>query len=130
MKANKKTRRLARNLYRLCVVGGVLDGTRARRVSRRLGSSARRGSLPVLTEFHRLVHLDHERHAAVVESATPLAAAVRDDILADLSRLYGPGLHTSFSENPRLVGGVRIKVGSDVYDGSLRGRLAALEARL
>jgi F-type H+-transporting ATPase subunit delta len=130
MKANKKTRRLARNLYRLCVVGGVLDGNRARRVSRRLGSSARRESLPVLTEFHRLVHLDHERHAAVVESATPLAAGVRDDILADLSRLYGPGLHTSFSENPSLVGGVRIKVGSDVYDGSLRGRLAALEARL
>jgi len=130
MKANKKTRRLARNLYRLCVVGGVLDGNRGRRVSRRLGSSARRGSLPVLIEFHRLVHLDHQRHAAVVEGATPLAAAVCDDILADLSRLYGPGLHTSFSENPRLVGGVRIKVGSDVYDGSLRGRLAALEARL
>jgi F-type H+-transporting ATPase subunit delta len=83
-----------------------------------------------LAEFRRLVHLDHDRHAAVVESATPLAAPVRDDILADLSRLYGPGLHTSFLENPTLVGGVRIKVGSDVYDGSLQGRLAALEARL
>ncbi len=130
MKANSKTRRLARTLYRLCVVGGALDGNRARRVSRRLASSARRGSLPILAEFRRLVHLDHDRHAAVVESATPLAAPVRDDILADLSRLYGPGLHTSFLENPTLVGGVRIKVGSDVYDGSLRGRLAALEARL
>jgi F-type H+-transporting ATPase subunit delta len=130
MKANSKARRRARTLYRLCVVGGALDGNRARRVSRRLGSSARRGSLPILAEFRRLVHLDHDRHAAVVESATPLAAPVRDGILADLSRLYGPGLHTSFLENPTLVGGVRIKVGSDVYDGSLQGRLAALEARL
>jgi F-type H+-transporting ATPase subunit delta len=130
MKANKKARRLARTLYRLCVVRGALDANRARRVSRRLASSAGRGSLPILAEFRRLVHLDHDRHAAVVESATPLAAPVRADILADLSRLYGPGLHTSFSENPTLVGGVRIKVGSDVYDGSLQGRLAALEARL
>jgi F-type H+-transporting ATPase subunit delta len=130
MKANRKTRRLARTLYRLCVVGGALDANRARRVSRRLASSARRGSMPILAEFRRLVHLDHDRHAAVVESATPLAAPVRADILADLSRLYGPGLHTSFAENPTLVGGVRIKVGSDVYDGSLQGRLAALEARL
>ena len=81
MKANSKERRLARTLYRLCVVAGALDGNRARRVSRRLASSARRGSLPILAEFRRLVHLDHDRHAAVVESATPLAAPVRDGIL-------------------------------------------------
>ena len=130
MKANRKTRRLARTLYRLSCVNGVLDGDRARRISRRLASSGRRGSLTTLAEFHRLVRLDHDRHAALVESATPLDATVRDAILADLSRLYGGRLQTSFTENPALVGGVRIKVGSDVYDGSLQGRLAALEARL
>jgi len=83
-----------------------------------------------LTEFQRRVHLDHDRHLALVESATPLAASMRDQILAGLSKVYGIALHTSFSENPALVAGVRIKVGSDVYDGSLRGRLAALAARL
>ena len=130
MKANRTARRLARTLYRLCIANGALDGDRARRISQRLASSGSRGSLPILAEFHRLVHLDHDRHSALVESATPLAASVRDEILADLSRVYGPWLHTSFTENPRLVGGVRIKVGSDVYDGSLQGRLAALQARL
>ena len=130
MKANRKTRRLARALYRLCLVNGAIDGGRARRVSRRLASSGSRGSLPILVEFHRLVRLDHDRHAALVESATALATSVRDGILADLSRVYGPGLHTSFRSNATLIGGVRIKVGSDVYDGSLQGRLAALEARL
>ncbi len=39
-------------------------------------------------------------------------------------------LETSFEQNAALIGGVRIKVGSDVYDGSVRARLAALEARL
>jgi F-type H+-transporting ATPase subunit delta len=43
---------------------------------------------------------------------------------------YGGGFKTLFSENPALIGGMRIKVGSDVYDGSLRTKLAALAARL
>ena len=130
MRVNRKAGRAARALYRLCLVNGTIDGGRARRVGRRLASSGRRGSLPILTAFHRFVSLDHERHTAVVESATPLDTSVRDGIRADLSRRYGPGLHTSFMENPELIGGLRIRVASDVYDGSLRGRLAALEARL
>jgi F-type H+-transporting ATPase subunit delta len=130
MKANKKASRVGRTLYRLCLVDGVLDGNRVRRVSRRLASSGRRGSLGILTAFHRLVHLHHDRQTALVESAAPLTAAMRDDIRADLARVYGPRLQASFSENPQLLGGVRIRVASDVYDGSIRGRLAALEARL
>ena len=47
-----------------------------------------------------------------------------------LSRVYGPGLDTSFGLSPELIGGMRIKVGSDVYDASVRARLAALEAHL
>jgi F-type H+-transporting ATPase subunit delta len=39
-------------------------------------------------------------------------------------------LATSFEHKPELIGGMRIKVGSDVYDGSVKARLAALEAGL
>jgi F-type H+-transporting ATPase subunit delta len=130
MRTNRKAGRLARTLYRLCLVDGAVDEHRARRVSRRLASSGRRGSLPILAAFHRFVSLDHDRHTAIVESATPLDASARDEIRTDLTGRYGPGLHTSFRENPELIGGMRIKVGSDVYDGSLRSRLAALAARL
>ena len=130
MKVDRKAGRKARMLYRLCLVNGSLDSDRARRVSRRLGASPGRSSLAVLGAFHRLVQLDHGRHTALVESATPLDRSVREGITADLARLYGPGLQTSFSENAALLGGLRIKVASDIYDGSLQGRLAALEARL
>ena len=129
MQVNRKAARIARTLYRLCLVNDVLDSTRARRVSRRLTASRRRGSLAILAAFRRFVHLDHDRHTAVVESATPLGEPVRGEILADLARVYGP-LRTSFIENPTLLGGVRIRVASDIYDGSLQGRLAALEARV
>jgi F-type H+-transporting ATPase subunit delta len=50
-------------------------------------------------------------------------------VQAEISRVYGPGLTISFTHSPALIGGMRIKVGSDVYDGSVQARLAALEAR-
>ena len=46
---------------------------------------------------------------------------------ADLTRHYGAGLTFALRENPALLGGVRIQVGGDVYNGSVQGRLAALQ---
>jgi F-type H+-transporting ATPase subunit delta len=51
-----------------------------------------------------------------------------DSIKANLEKQYGAGLNIGFSVNPGLIGGLRIKVGSDVYDGSVAGRLAALKS--
>jgi len=48
-------------------------------------------------------------------------------IEAGLKRRYGPGLTAVFAHRPALIGGMRIQVGSDVYDGSVRAGLAALE---
>jgi F-type H+-transporting ATPase subunit delta len=50
-------------------------------------------------------------------------------IEAGLTRRYGPGLNTAFAHRPALIGGMRIQVGSDVYDGSVRAGLAALGKR-
>jgi F-type H+-transporting ATPase subunit delta len=130
MKASKKVARASRSLFRLCVVDGALDENRVRDVAKRIATSKRRGALRVLTDFQRLVRLERDRYSALVESASPLSESVRQDIQAGLAAIYGSGLDTSFEPNPALIGGVRIKVGSDVYDGSVRARLAALAGRL
>jgi F-type H+-transporting ATPase subunit delta len=130
MKAKRKVKRAARQLFRLCLVNGALDQDRARQVAQRIVASRRRGALAILSDFQRLVRLDSDRHSALVESATPLLPGMRESIQAGLTRVYGPGLEATFAENPALIGGMRIKVGSDVYDDSVRARLAALEARL
>jgi F-type H+-transporting ATPase subunit delta len=130
MKVSRSARRTARQLFRLCLVDGRLDEGRVRLVVQRIVASPRRGALAVLSDFHRMVRLDRDRHRAVVESATALADDLRDGVASGLTRVYGPGLDTSFELNPALIGGMRIKVGSDVYDGSVRARLAAIEARL
>src|SRR5258706_16089221 len=130
MKSTRRVRRSARELFRVCFVDGAVNDARVRLVARRLARSGRRGALLILSSFQRLGRLDRDRHTALVESATPLARGVRDRIEAGLTSTYGPTLGTSFGENPPLIGGVRIKVGSDVYDGSGRARLTALEALL
>ena len=130
MKASRKTRRAARQLYRACLVDGLLDGGRVRTVAEPLAVSKKRGALALLMDFQRLVRLDRDRHVAIVESAAPLAADDRDGIRAQLARRYGASLEASFEENPALIGGMRIKVGSNVYDNSVRAKLAALSSRL
>ena len=130
MKGTRRTIRAARRLYRLCLIDGRLDESRVRQVARRLGGSGRRGSIAVLSRLRRMVKLDRDRHRAVVETATSLPDDLRDEVQASLARLYGSGLATSFETSPDLIGGMRIRVGSDVYDGSVRARLAAIESRL
>jgi F-type H+-transporting ATPase subunit delta len=130
MRATKSARRSARHLFLRCLVEGRPDAARVRLVARRIAESKRRDGLVLLSNFRRLVRLDRDRHSAVVESATSLADDEREGIQTGLARVYGSGLDASFKENPRLIGGVRIRVGGDLYDGSVRGRLAAFEERL
>jgi F-type H+-transporting ATPase subunit delta len=130
MKTTRRTRRDARQLFRLCLVDQRLNDDRVRLVAGRIAGSKRRGALAVLSDFRRMVRLERDRHKAVVETATTLPDDLRSGVQADLARVYGPGLETSFEQNPGLIGGMRIRVGSDIYDGSVRARLTAIESRL
>jgi F-type H+-transporting ATPase subunit delta len=130
MATTKRSRRIARQLFQWCLVAGKLNTDRARKVARRLAEGSERDSLAVLSEYQRLVRLDRDRNTALVESAAPLTDEVRRDVEARLARLHGADLQMVFAQNPALIGGIRIKVGSDVYDGSVRRRLDALEEKL
>jgi F-type H+-transporting ATPase subunit delta len=129
MKTTKRLENDAKHLYRLCLVDGSLDENRVRHVVRKIIESRQRGAFVLLSHFRRLVKLDCARHTATIESATPLPADLQTSVLSDLERLYGSKLSISFADNPGLIGGMRIKVGSDVYDSSVKARLTALETR-
>ncbi len=129
MKTSRQARREAVRLFRLCLEDGFLDEGRTRQVVQTVLKAKGRGNLAVLSHFLRLVKLEWTRHTAEVETAEPVPADLRARIQAGLERAYGPGIMASFVHNPGLIGGMRIKVGSDVYDGSVRGRLAGLERK-
>jgi F-type H+-transporting ATPase subunit delta len=126
MKISKQSRRDARELFRDCMVRGALDENRARQAVAAVIQKKPRGYFAILSHFQRLVRLEVARRTASIESATVLPPQAQAEIQSDLTRKYGPGLAFIFTRNPALIGGLRVQVGGDVYNGSVQGRLAAL----
>lgn len=126
MKSSKQARREAKELFRACLVDGRLEDDRVRAAVRRVIETRPRGYTAVLDHFRRLVRVAVAQRTARVETAIPLNAAMSRSVEARLRQLYGDGLDISFAPDPSLIGGMRIRVGSDVLDGSVRGRLTAL----
>ena len=126
MKISKQARREARQIFRSCMINGVLDPDRARQVVPLVAARKPRGYMGLLTQFEKLVKLDAARHLARIESAEPLFLEYQAQVETDLRRVYGEGLEVVFTSKPELLGGMRAQVGGDVYDGSVLARLTAL----
>lgn len=127
MKISKQNRRDAKELFRACLVNGLLDENRVRQTVDEVLKLKPRGYVAILEHLTRMIKLDQARRAAKIESAVPLSPDLENTFKANLERRYGKGLTFTFSQNPALLGGVRVQVGSDVYDGSLAARLTALQ---
>lgn len=124
---DKQVARKAKKLFRLCLVSGWLDEDRARRVVQKIAAERGRGYLRLLRQFGRLLRVQQEQHSARVECAFPSTPDIESSVRHRIESLYGPGIATVFAHNSHLIGGMRIRVGSDVYDGSILNRLTALE---
>jgi F-type H+-transporting ATPase subunit delta len=81
----------------------------------------------MLSHFQRLLKLHRESRRARVENAVETSPELMSRIQDGLARRYGPGLDVTFWINPDLLGGLRVRVGSDVYDGSVKARLDGLK---
>ncbi len=130
MKISKEARRNSRLLFRACLVNGKLDESRAKDVVSKVAAAKPRGYMGILQAFSSLVKMEIERQLAVVESATSLTPEIQSSLKTSLSQKYGRDLTLDFQVRPDLLGGIRVKVGSDVWDGSVKARLEALKASL
>jgi F-type H+-transporting ATPase subunit delta len=129
MKISKQSLRDARQLFRSCQVGGLLDESRVRQVVALLVEKKPRGYVEILSRLHRLVKLALALRTAKVENAVATSPAQQASIKASLEKQYGPGLDIQYLVAPALIGGLRIQVGSDLYDGSVKTRLENLQQR-
>ncbi len=126
MKISKQSRRDAKRLFRSCQVQGVTEDQRVRQIVQIVLNSRPRGFVGILEHFKRLIKLDVDRRTAVVQSSIPLGVAGQQGVQSVLMARYGAGLYLSFVVNPGLIGGLRVQVGSDVFDGSVLARLNGL----
>ena len=126
MKGTKQSRRLAKQLFKSCQVDGRLDANRVRKTVKILIEQKPRGYFGILQHIQRLVKLDEANRTDRVESAVALGRAQQQDVRNSLNRLKGGNVTVEFATNPGLIGGMRVKIGDDVFDGSVKTRLTAL----
>jgi len=92
-----------------------------------LAGNERLGVLPEIADHYEALRNAHEGVVdARVASAFPLSDAQLAEIVATLRAKYGREVKTSVSVDPDLIGGVSIRVGDEVMDASVRGKLAQL----
>jgi len=130
MKISKEARRTSRQLFRACLADGKLDESRVRLVVAQVAASKPRGYIAILDAFQGLVRTEIDSHRALVESATPLTPELQSNLASSLAAKYGRPLSLEFQTQPELLGGIRVKVGSDVWDGSVKARLENLRVSL
>ncbi len=129
MKISKEIRQLARHLARESCVEGALDRGRVESIVQAIGKKKPRNYVQLLETYQRLLRLEADKRRARIESATALEKQASQSIVRDLEKKYGVGLTTEYVVNPALLGGVRIRVGNDVWDSSVRNRLDRLQQK-
>jgi len=130
MKINKETRQLSKELLRASFTDGRLDNGRIASLVISLIKKKPRNYIKVLESYKRLLRLEVEKRSATIETATEVAPELSAQIVANLKRKYGSDLTARFVVNQELLGGMRIRVGSDVWDSSVRNRLHRLQQQL
>ncbi len=130
MKLNKEIRQLSRKMLQASFTDGQLDRGRISSLVDSLITQKPRNYIAVLKNYKRLLRLELEKRHATVETSNEVDPAIRSEIVANLKSKYGNHLSTEFHVDPRLLGGMRVRVGNDVWDGSVRNRLERLQHEL
>jgi F-type H+-transporting ATPase subunit delta len=111
-----------------------LPGGLSRDVRRFVGTLIEAGQLDqlgaILVEFGRLSQRQPERRIARVTSAVKLTADEEQAMRAKLTERFGDDLEFQFDVDPGLIGGIYLRVGDQVIDGTVAGKLAALRTSL
>lgn len=127
MKVSKVALTTARRIFRLCTENGRMNEDHLRLAIDKLATQKPRDYRGILQVLKRLVQAELQKKAVTVESATPLTPLTAEKLSTSLRSQYGQDLTFSFTTKPALIGGMKVRVGNDVFDGSVRARLKRLE---
>ena len=130
MKISRDARKVCRELFRLACREGRPNADTVRLITDTLMEKKPRHYVQILKEFSRLLRLELAKTHATVTSAVVLSSDLQGEVRQQLSRRFGPETTFSFTVDPALIGGMRVQHGSDVLDGSVRGRIESVRAGL
>ena len=130
MKINKEIRQLSREMLRASFTDGRLDPSKISSVVDSVTARKPRNYVDVLKNYRRLLRIEVEKRRARIETASEMDSVTQSEVVDNLKKRYGSDLTPEFVVNPELLGGMRVRVGNDVWDGSVRNRLEQLQQQL
>lgn len=130
MRANKKTKALAKQLFKLSLVNGAVSADQVAGVLGYIEKNVPRHALALLQLYHRAIATELAKSNALVEHAGPISDGTLKLIESALTRKYKRPVAATARPNAKLLAGLRVRIGSDVYESSVSGQLAALSSAL
>ena len=122
----KQIQQLARQLFKLSLVDGILSADRVAGVLSYVEKHRPAHTVAVLQAYQRLVAAEVARGQAVVEHAGTIADPMLKQIGSSMSAKYGRPITPVGRRNDKLLAGLRVRVGDDVYESSVASQLASL----
>lgn len=126
MAASKQTKLLAKELFKLSVVNGVVSPEQVAGVLAWVEKTQPAQSIALLKSYQQHIAVELAKSRAVVEHAGPVSDATLKQIEASMTRKYSRTVTAVAKPAPALLAGLRVRVGSDVYESSVAGQLASL----
>ena len=130
MKVSKVAQSTARRIFRLCSKDGQVNEKHLRAAIKKLAKDKPRDYRGMLQALRRLVRAEEAKKQVTVESAVALTDATANKVKKSLASQYGKDLNFEFKVTPELLGGMRVRVGNDLFDGSVKARLEQLQESL
>ena len=116
------------------VITGVAKSALPQKAKNFLTTVIENGRLPVLpevaTQFRKLMNAMGGSSDAVVYSAFPIDGAALADVAKTLEKRFGRKLNVAVELQPELIGGIRVVVGDEVLDTSVKARLEQMKVAL
>jgi len=126
MKRDQKITRLAKKLVELSKDNGVVTEAKVGEVLAGLKQVQHRHHLTVLKTFLNYLRREIALQTAVVSTPGPLSGEALRAIEANYSKMYDRPITAVTKKDTSLIAGVHVRVGDDVYDASVAGRLQRL----
>lgn len=126
MKVSKAAKLSANRIFRMCMATGTLNESLMRSAIQKIVAQKPRDYHGILSSLKRSIRLELAKNHAIIESAAPLDLEERARAADSLTAQYGKQLTFEYKVTPELIGGLRVQVGNDVLDGSVKGRIDRL----
>ncbi len=130
MKIPREAQRIARKLFQICLErDGSLNSDTLKKIIAKILDERPRFTVGILQRLHELCRLHLAQSTAKVTSAHPLGS-FETEIRQRLHSVFHHIREIQFHTDPSLLGGLKIQIGSHVWDSSIRQKLKTLEESL